>query len=96
MAQQDPGTQQAHMSALQGNLIYVNMSSACACMCVSCCYLEVQALQEGTDVPCAGWRQRRAEIFPADKCIGHINMLIKLSKCKAMICLLAPPQRDFK
>lgn len=34
MAQQDPGTQQAHMSALQGNLIYVNMSSACACMCV--------------------------------------------------------------
>lgn len=46
MAQQEPGTQQAHMSALQGNLIYVNMSSACACMCVSSCYLGVQTLQE--------------------------------------------------
>lgn len=32
MAQQDPGMQQAHMSALQGNLIYVTMSRTCACV----------------------------------------------------------------
>lgn len=85
MAQQDPGTQQAHMLALQRNVIYVNMSFPCACMRVSSCYLGVQTLQEGTDVPYAGWRQRRTEIFPEDKCIGHKDMLIKLSKCKAML-----------
>lgn len=60
------------------------------------CYLGAQTLQEGTDVLCARWRLRKVEIFPADNCIGHTDMLIKLSKCKTMICHLAPPHQDFK
>jgi len=33
MAQQGPGIQRAHMSALQGNVIHVTMSRICMCVC---------------------------------------------------------------
>lgn len=44
MAHQEPGIQQAHMLALQGNLIYVNMSSACVCVWVWVCVRERERL----------------------------------------------------
>lgn len=53
MSQLDPGIQQAHMLALQGNLIYATLSRICVCVCV-CLSPWSPKLQVATDVVDAG------------------------------------------
>lgn len=88
MAQQDPGIQQAHMSALQGNLIYVTMSRTCVCVCgcacmclpvtlVSKCFREEQMYAR---LPPNRRMCRKVGMVPEDGQMGLGCMLIKLSK----------------